>query len=74
MEAETVPDAITQIHRCRELLAALPPALSEDEAIERITALEELTSAAAAAQARESLTFDMRRRNREAEDGVPSKK
>ncbi|MCI4010977.1 DUF222 domain-containing protein [Brevibacterium sp. ZH18] len=74
MEAEKVPDAITEIYRCRELLAALPPSLSEDEAIERITALEELTSAAAAAQARESLTFDMRRRNREAEDGVPSKK
>ncbi|MDN5806292.1 MAG: DUF222 domain-containing protein [Brevibacterium sp.] len=74
MEAQTVPDVITEIHRWHEVLSSLPPALSEAEAIDRITALEELTSAAAAAQARETLTFDMRRRNREAEDGVSSKK
>lgn len=74
MEAETVPDVITEIHRWREALSNLPPALSEVEAIDRITALEELTAAAAAAQARETLTFDMRRRNSEAEDGVASNK
>src|SRR5699024_12379934 len=50
------------------------PAKTEEEAIDRITALEELNSASAAAQARETLSFDMLRRNREAEDGVPSKK
>lgn len=74
MEAETVPDMTTEIHRWHEVLSNLPPALSEVEAIDRITALEELTSAAAAAQARETLTFDMRRRNSEAEAGVASKK
>ncbi|SDR91836.1 protein of unknown function [Brevibacterium sandarakinum] len=74
MEAQTVPDVVTEIHRWHEALSKLPAALSETEAIDRITALEELTSAAAAAQARETLTFDMRRRNREAEDGVSSKK
>ncbi len=72
MESETVSDVIADIVRWREALSALPPATTEREAIERITALEELTSAAAAAQAREALTFDMHRRNREAEDGVPS--
>ncbi|WP_350270703.1 DUF222 domain-containing protein [Brevibacterium sp. CBA3109] len=74
MEAETVPDVITEIHRWREALSNLPPALSEVDAIDRIGALEELTAAAAAAQARETLTFDMRRRNSEADDGVASKK
>ncbi|WP_193072017.1 HNH endonuclease [Brevibacterium sp. FME37] len=73
MEAETVPDVTTEIHRWHEVLSNLPPALSEVEAIARITALEELTSAATAAQARETLTFDMHRRNSEAEDGVPSR-
>lgn len=74
MEAETVPDVTTEIHRWHEALSNLPPALSEVEAIDRITALEELTSAAAAAQARETLTFDMRRRNSEEEAGVASRK
>lgn len=74
MEAESVSDVIADIVRWRDALADLPPARTESEAIDRITALEELTSAAAAAQARETLTFDMHRRNREAEDGVPSDK
>ena len=74
MEAEQVPDALTEIRRWRDSLSELPPAATEEEAIDRITALEELTSACAAAQARETLTFDMHRRNREAEDGVASKK
>lgn len=74
MEAESVSDVIADIIRWRDALADLPPARTESEAIDRITALEELTSAAAAAQARETLTFDMHRRNREAEDGVPSDK
>ena len=52
------------------MLSTLPPAVSEEDSIDRITALEELSSAAAATQARETLTFDMHRRNREAEDGV----
>ncbi|NJC56825.1 HNH endonuclease [Brevibacterium marinum] len=72
MEAETVSDVITEINRWREVLSDLPPANTEDEAVDRITALEELTSVSAAAQARETLTFDMHRRNREAEAGVPS--
>lgn len=70
MEAETVSDVITEIHRWREILSDLPPARTENEAIDRITALEELTSVSAAAQARETLTFDMHRRNREAEEGM----
>ncbi|WP_092012229.1 HNH endonuclease [Brevibacterium siliguriense] len=74
MEAEQVSDVLTEIHRWRRSLSELPPAKTEAEAIDRITALEELTSACAAAQARETLTFDMLRRNREAEDGVASKK
>lgn len=73
MEAETITDASAEITRWHEALSNLPPARTEVEAIDRITALEELTSAAAAAQARETLTFDMHRRNREAEDGVSSK-
>lgn len=73
MEAGTVSDVITEIHRWREVLSDLPPARTETEAIDRITALEELTSVGAAAQARETLTFDMHRRNREAEEGVPSR-
>ncbi|GAA1870989.1 HNH endonuclease [Brevibacterium marinum] len=73
MEAETIPDASAEISRWQDALSNLPPARTEAEAIDRITALEELTSAAAAAQARETLTFDMRRRNREAEEGVSSK-
>ncbi|RAE30178.1 HNH endonuclease, partial [Burkholderia multivorans] len=72
MEAESLADVLADIVRWREALSALPPARTEREAIDRITALEELASAAAAAQARETLTFDMHRRNREAEDGVPS--
>ncbi|MGO3069924.1 MAG: DUF222 domain-containing protein [Brevibacterium linens] len=74
MEAKQVPDALTEILRWRDSLSEMPPAATEEEAIDRITALEELTSACAAAQARETLTFDMHRKNREAEDGVPSKK
>lgn len=74
MEAEQVPDVLTEIRRWRVSLSELPPAKTEEEAIDRITALEELASASAAAQARETLTFDMLRRNREAEDGVASKK
>ena len=74
MEAEQVPNVLTEIHRWRDSLSELPPAKTEEEAIDRIAALEELTSACAAAQARETLTFDMLRRNREAEDGVSSKK
>ncbi|WP_246490670.1 DUF222 domain-containing protein [Brevibacterium oceani] len=74
MEAEQVPDVLTEIHRWRRSLSEMPPATTEEEAIDRITALEELNSASAAAQARETLTFDMLRRNREAEDGVASKK
>jgi len=74
MEAKPVPDVLTEIARWCESLSEMPPAATEEEAIDRITALEELTSACAAAQARESLTFDTHRRNREAEDGIPSKK
>lgn len=74
MEAGAVPEVITEIHRWHEALSKLPPALSEVEAIDRITALEELAAATAAAQARETLTFDMRRRNSEAEAGVASRK
>ena len=74
MEAAQVPDVLTEIRRWHRSLSELPPAQTEEEAIDRIAALEELTSASAAAQARETLTFDMLRRNREAEDGVPSKK
>lgn len=61
---------VTEIHRWHEMLSTLPPAVGEEKSIDRITALEELSSAAAAAHARETLTFDMHRRNREAEDGV----
>jgi hypothetical protein len=74
MEAEQVPNVLTEIHRWRRSLSELPPARTEEEAIDRITALEELNSASAAAQARETLTFDMLRRNRETDDGMPSKK
>lgn len=73
MEAEPVSDTLTEIRRWCEELSTLPPAISEEEAIDRITALEELNSASAAAQARETLTFDMLRRNREAADGITSK-
>ena len=64
MEAEQVPDVLTEIHRWRRSLSELPTAKTEEEAIDRITALEELNSASAAAQARETLSFDMLRRNR----------
>lgn len=74
MEAEQVPAVLTEIHRWRRSLSELPPAKTEEEAIDRNAALEELNSASAAAQARETLTFDMLRRNREAEDGVASEK
>lgn len=74
MEAETVSATVAEFTRWREELSSLPPAQTEEEAIDRIRALEELTSAASAAQARETLTFDMHRRNREAEEGVPSRK
>lgn len=73
MEAETVSDTVAEIHRWREELSSLPPAATEAEAIDRITALEELNSTSAAIQAREALTLDMLRRNRESVDGVPSK-
>ncbi len=72
MDPKTVSHPLAKIARWRQELSALPPALTEDEAIDRITALEELTAACAAAQARETLTFDMRRRNREADEGMPS--
>lgn len=72
MDPKTVSHPLAEITRWREELSSLPPALTEDEAIDRITALEELSAACAAAQARETLTFDMRRRNREAEEGMPT--
>lgn len=74
MEAETVSNTVAEIHRWREELSSLPPAASEAAAIDRITALEELNSTSTAIQAREALTLDMLRRNRESVDGVPSKK
>ena len=45
MEAEQVPNVLTEIHRWRDSLSELPPAKTEEEAIDRIAALEELTSA-----------------------------
>ena len=74
MEAGTVSEVITEIQRWHATLSALPPARTEEEAIDRITALEELNAASAAAQAKETLTFDMHRRNREAEEGVPNRR
>ena len=49
MDAEPVSDVIAEIHRWREKLSDLPPARTEHEAIDRITALEELVSVSAAA-------------------------
>ncbi|MGM0384925.1 MAG: DUF222 domain-containing protein [Actinomycetota bacterium] len=52
-------------------LAALPAAVSEAENIDRIRALEELKAVCAAAQARETITFDTARRDAQAGRGVP---
>lgn len=75
MAAHPVPtsEVLAEITRFTRVLGVLPAACTEKEAIDRVPALEELTSAAAALQARETLTVDMLGRNREAEDGVPSR-
>lgn len=74
METTTVSKAATDVNRWREKLSELPPSRTEAEAIERIAVLEELVSICTAVQAREALSFDMLRRNREAEEGVSSDK
>lgn len=53
-------------------LAALPAAVAEAENVDRIRALEELKAVCAAAQARETATFDVARRDAEAGRGVPA--
>lgn len=56
----------------RDLLQQLSAASTEHESVSRIGLLEEIKSAAAAAQAREAVAFDETRRAREAAEGVPA--
>ena len=60
------------IEMVRDLLRTLPAALSENEAVTRISLLEDLKSAVVAAQARETVVFARVRREREASEGVPA--
>lgn len=60
------------IEMVRDLLRTLPAALSESEAVTRISLLEDLKSAVVAAQARETVVFARVRREREASEGVPA--
>lgn len=65
--------AVEHLRSLRALLVALPPAVTEAEAVDRLRALEELKASCAAAQAREADRFTALRREAEAERGVPAR-
>lgn len=67
------PGIITDIDRWCQTLRDLETANSATEAQGRIRALEELTSAAAAAQAREAVAFHEHRKREDAANNVPKR-
>ncbi len=71
MEAHPVPDTLTEATRLGALLRDLAPATTEREALNRITAFEELKATLAAAQAREAVAFEHLRIDRDALNRVP---
>lgn len=64
--------AVADITQARDALGVLELAESDAESIERLQALEELKAACAAAQARETAALQARRRQAEADRGVPA--
>ncbi|MDN5805964.1 MAG: DUF222 domain-containing protein [Brevibacterium sp.] len=68
-----LPGITTDIDQWCRILRDLEPADNAWEAQTRIRALEELTSAAAAAQAREAAAFHTHRRREDAANGVPKR-
>ena len=66
--------AIADITATRGALAVLELAETDAESIDRLRALEELKAACAAAQARETAALEARRRQAEANRGVPTER
>ncbi|AZT99855.1 MAG: DUF222 domain-containing protein [Brevibacterium linens] len=71
-EPASVPVPLTEITRFGAFLRALDPGETEAETLERITALEELKSAVAAAQAKEAVAFETLRIERDRLNRVPA--
>ncbi|RBP66472.1 HNH endonuclease [Brevibacterium sanguinis] len=72
MEAQHAIDALAEVDRLGALLRSLPPGATECEALDRITAFEELKAALTGAQAREAVAFDQLRRTRDRSNDVPA--
>ncbi|GAB2712644.1 hypothetical protein ACX801_15705 [Arthrobacter bambusae] len=71
----TVPDAAVPDVRLRDLIdvvSSLRPGIESAEFINQLRALEDLKSAAAAAQARIAVAFDAAQRSADAAAGVPA--
>ncbi|WP_284752985.1 HNH endonuclease [Arthrobacter sp. efr-133-R2A-120] len=71
----TVPDASVPDVRLRDLIdvvSSLRPGIESAELIDQLRALEDLKSAAAAAQARIAVAFDAAQRSADAAAGVPA--
>lgn len=69
-----VPGSARELIALRMALGLMTVAGTESEAIDRIRVLEQLKAACAAAQARETVALDARRRAEEADRGVPAGK
>ncbi|WP_309131592.1 HNH endonuclease [Brevibacterium sp.] len=81
MEAHPASDTVTEasvtlaeVDRFSALLRDLAPANTEQDALKRITAFEELKATLAAAQAKEALVFERLRIDRDALNRVPAAK
>src|SRR5579875_110509 len=65
---------VAHLERIRALVADLPPAADDTARIDAIRLLEEITSVAAAQQARETAAFVASQRSAQAEAGVPAER
>ncbi|QZE26300.1 HNH endonuclease [Brevibacterium casei] len=70
-EPMEAPDLLAEVARLSAVLRGAAPAGTEDEALARITALEELTGTIVAAQSAEAVAFAELRRERDRLNGLP---
>ncbi len=70
--ASACADIVVELTGLVDRLGSLPPAANDAERIDRITALERLRGAVAAAQARETTAFDRSQVAAQQESGVPA--
>lgn len=70
-EPMEAPDLLAEVARLSAVLRGAAPAETEDEALARITALEELTGTIVAAQSAEAVAFAELRRDRDRLNGLP---